>query len=371
MSPAAGLAIDCVNDPVAGAMWLARAFTEGRSLWVTAVHAPDHAHHVAVECVHPVIAGTRPLPATAVDFSAFARVISQGEIVEPVRSREPLLLISDTAGDATADRFVNADLLIPTTQVTDAEVVLTYHLLWELVQVALEHPGLVGGDGVDGGDSTGFLYPFLDASEQDESSLRESLRKSARTKRAESASLTARSLADNDETLDAIAAVIADAALSNGTVLTMGNGGSATDAARLARKLSGQGVLAQALCCDYAVCTALANDLGAQRIFARQIDAFARPGDVLVGCSTSGASPNLLAAFDRADAMGVTTIGLSGYGGGTFVDHPSVSHTIVVQSQSVHRIQEAQAALMSSLCERVNVRRHGPWPDHVVEGVVS
>ena len=121
---------------------------------------------------------------------------------------------------------------------------------------------------------------------------------------------------------------------------------------RLARVLRSRDLPAESLCADYAVATALANDLGAERIFSRQLDAFARPGDVLVGCSTSGASRNLLAAFDQAAGMGLATVGLSGYGGGSFEGQGSVHHNLVVQSMSVHRIQEAQAALMSALCDR-------------------
>ena len=313
-------------------MWLARAFVGGRRLTVSAPHAPDHAHHVAVEFVHPVIAGTRPLAAvvTAADEVSSASPDARLVIGEP---------------ECTADLVIDGDQ-------PDAAIVLSYHLLWELVHVALEHPGLVGGAAAAGGDSTGFLYPFLDAAEDDESALRQSLQASAQAKRNESERLSQQSLESNRAALDAAGTAIGLAVEDGGRVLTMGNGGSATDAARLARLLRSDAVAAQSLSADYAVTTALANDLGAERIFARQLDAFANPGDVLVGCSTSGASRNLLAAFDRAVGMGLTTVGLSGYGGGSFAGHPSVHHSLAVQSMSVHRIQEAQAALMSALCER-------------------
>ena len=330
--------IDCGRDPVEAAMWLARAFTAGRRLRVWAPGAPDHAHHVAVEFVHPVVAGTRPLAAVVADPGTRAA------------STDARLVIGDAraAGDAAsaADLFIAADQ-------PDAAIVLSYHVLWELVQVALEHPGLVGSAGAAGGDSTGFLYPFLDAAEDDEVSLRDSLRASAEAKRDESKGLAEESLEANRIPLEEAGMAIGRAVLSGGRVLTMGNGGSATDAARLARLLRRGGVAAQSLSTDYAVATALANDLGAERIFSRQLDAFGQRGDVLVGCSTSGASRNLLAAFDRAAGTGMTTVGLSGYGGGAFEGHASVHHSLVVQSMSVHRIQEAQAALMSALCEHV------------------
>ncbi|MXZ65765.1 MAG: SIS domain-containing protein [Acidimicrobiaceae bacterium] len=314
-------------------MWLARAFTAGRRLWVWAPGAPDHAHHVAVEFVHPVVAGTRPL-AAAVAASAADRTVST----------DATLVIGPDG--ATADLFISTDQ-------SDTAIVRSYHVLWELVQVALEHPGLIGSSAVAGGDSTGFLYPFLDAAEADEAALRRSLRASADAKTRESEELSRQAVESNGAALAQAATAIGRAAGSGGRVLTMGNGGSATDAARLARLLRARGIPSESLSADYAVATALANDLGAERIFSRQLDAFAAPGDVLVGCSTSGASRNLLAAFDQASAIGLATVGLSGYGGGSFTDHPSVNHKLVVQSMSVHRIQEAQAALMSALCERV------------------
>ncbi|MYH42990.1 MAG: SIS domain-containing protein [Acidimicrobiaceae bacterium] len=328
-------AIDCGRDPVGAAMWLARAFTAGRRLCVSAPGAPDHAHHVAVEFVHPVVAGTRSLAAVAAP---------DGDAASPADAR---LVI----GEARAASALAADLFIPPDQ-PDRAVVLSYHLLWELVQVALEHPGLVGSAAAAGGDSTGFLYPFLDAAEDDEASLRDALRASAEAKRDESARLAQQSLESNRSALEEAGTAIGRAAAAGGRVLTMGNGGSATDAARLARVLRSQGVAAESLAVDYAVATALANDLGAERIFSRQLDAFGQPGDVLVGCSTSGASRNLLAAFDQAATMGLATVGISGYGGGSFTGQASVHHNLVVQSMSVHRIQEAQAALMTSLCER-------------------
>ena len=120
-------AIDCGRDPVGAAMWLARAFTAGRRLCVSAPGAPDHAHHVAVEFVHPVVAGTRSLAAVAAP---------DGDAASPADAR----LVIGEAGAASA---LAADLFIPPDQ-PDRAVVLSYHLLWELVQVALEHPGLVG-----------------------------------------------------------------------------------------------------------------------------------------------------------------------------------------------------------------------------------
>ncbi len=336
------MTIDCSRDPVEAAIWLARAFTAGRHLCVWASDAADHAHHVAVEFVHPVVAGTRPLAARVAESDA-ARV-AESEAAAHTAS-EVVLVVGDEA--AGADLFISSRLSEP-------EIVRSYHVLWELVQVVLEHPGVVGANPAASGDSTRFLYPFLDAAASDEVAIRQSLQSSADAKAAESEYLAHESLKSNQVSLAAVSDAISRAAATGRRVLTMGNGGSASDAARLVRLLRHQGIAAEALCADYAVATALANDLGAERVFSRQLDAFAQRGDVLMGCSTSGTSRNLLTAFEQADSAGLVTVGLSGYGGGAFIDDPSVHHSLVVESLSVHRIQEAQAALMSDLCKRVS-----------------
>ncbi len=334
---AAVTAIDCTRHPVDAALKLARVFTDGGRLVVRAPGRDDHAHHVAVEFVHPVIAGARPLPAA---------VAGPEQLTAAERPGYCHLLIGSPDGRP-------AHLWIPAADLTDAEVMIGYHLLWELVQVALEHPGLVGGIAAPGGDSTGFLYPFLDAGEQDEASLRAALAVSARSKQAKSKLLAEAALRANRDALRAAAAAVAGAVGKGGRVLTMGNGGSATDAARLARLLEARGVPAHCLAADYAVLSAMANDLGAERLFSRQLEALARAGDVLIGCSTSGASANLLAAFDRAAALRTTAVGISGYGGGSMRGLSSVDHCLCVDSDSVHRIQEAQAALITELCDLI------------------
>lgn len=327
--------IDCTTDVVEASYRLARAFVSGSRLVVHAPTCVDHAHHVVVEFIHPVIAGTRSLPAT-VSTDTNSAIRSDCALVIGDRAR---------ADDTGADLYIGTDS-------TDAEIMRTYHLLWELVQVWLEHPGLVGAPATDGSDSTGFLYPFLDASEDDETALRRSLEASAADKHDESQRLATETLQDNSAHIDDAARAIAAALADGGRVITMGNGGSSTDAARIVRLLTTAGADAISLSTDYAVLSALANDLGAERMFARQIEALARPGDVLVGCSTSGTSRNLLAAFELAAAGGVVGVGISGYGGGAFVHQDGVAHCLAVGSSSVHRIQEAQSTIITALCER-------------------
>ncbi len=323
--------LDLSTDIVDAALRLARAFVAGGRLVVRGDMCADHAHHVAVEFIHPVIAGAQSLPSIAVD----------GDIA--THDTDCLLVIGDDAG---------ADFSIPS-RLTDAETMLSYHVLWELVQVCLEHPGIVGAQGSAGGDSTAFLYPFLDASETDEISLRAALESSAAAKRTESHEIAADAVRRNRAVIDDVAAAIVASADAGGRVLVMGNGGSSTDAARIERLFTALGIDALSIASDYAVLSALANDLGADRVFARQVEALARPGDVLVGCSTSGASQNLLAAFEQAAGGDVIGIGISGYGGGAFPHQRGVSHCLVVESASVHRIQEAQCELIAELCDSI------------------
>ena len=97
--------------------------------------------------------------------------------------------------------------------------------------------------------------------------------------------------------------------------------------------------------------TALCNDIGVDVVFARQLGAFARAGDIAVGLSTSGNSGNLLRAFDEASRRGMLTIGLAGYGGGKMAELSSIDYLFVAPSTSIHRIQEAQTTIYQVLWE--------------------
>jgi D-sedoheptulose 7-phosphate isomerase len=99
------------------------------------------------------------------------------------------------------------------------------------------------------------------------------------------------------------------------------------------------------------VVTALSNDVGFDSVFARQIAALGRPGDIAVGLSTSGNSPNLLNAFDEAHSRGLLTVGIAGGDGGRMAGLASIDHLFVVASPSVHRIQEAQTTIYHVLWE--------------------
>jgi D-sedoheptulose 7-phosphate isomerase len=198
-------------------------------------------------------------------------------------------------------------------------------------------------------EPTNFLYPFIDAEEDDASALLADLAASAQAKASESLALRRATLEANDGLLAAAAAELARRFAAGGRMFTFGNGGSCTDCTTLARLFArpplGKPLPAWSLAVDQAIMTALGNDVGFELVFARQLIARARDGDIAIAMSTSGNSPNLLTALAEARKRGLYTIGFAGYDGGAFVDNPNVDACFVVRSQSVHRIQESQALL--------------------------
>jgi D-sedoheptulose 7-phosphate isomerase len=208
---------------------------------------------------------------------------------------------------------------------------------------------------VDQDEPTNFLYPFLNArgpqdpQEEAPKSLLADLAASAQAKAAESLALRYATLDANAELLDRAADEMARRFAAGGRMFTFGNGGSCTDSATLARLFArppiGKPLPAWSLTADQAIITALGNDVGFELVFARQLIARAKAGDITVAMSTSGNSPNLLAALAEARRRGLYTVGFAGYDGGAFAANPNVDACFVVRSQSVHRIQESQALL--------------------------
>jgi D-sedoheptulose 7-phosphate isomerase len=202
-------------------------------------------------------------------------------------------------------------------------------------------------------EPTGFLYPFIDGDERDASALVADLTVSAKAKMADSATLRTATLERCASALQKAGEAMAYRFQHGGRLFTFGNGGSATDAegtvALFRRPPSGRALAAMSLVDDRAVLTALANDVGFELVFSRQIIAHARAGDIVMGLSTSGDSVNVLRAFEEANRRRLLTIGLCGYEGGAMVSSGSVEHCLVVSSDSVHRIQETQAALVLEL----------------------
>ena len=198
-------------------------------------------------------------------------------------------------------------------------------------------------------EPTNFLYPFIDAQEDDPKSLLADLAASAQAKAAESLSLRRSTLEANTELIGSAAAEMARRFSSGGRLFTFGNGGSCTDCTTLARLFAqppvGKPLAAWSLTADQAIMTALGNDVGFELVFARQLIARGKAGDIAIAMSTSGSSPNLMAALKEARRRGMYTIGFAGYEGGAFAKSPDVDACFVVRSQSVHRIQESQALL--------------------------
>jgi D-sedoheptulose 7-phosphate isomerase len=215
-----------------------------------------------------------------------------------------------------------------------------------------------------------FLYPFLDSSERDADALLADLARSASSKAAESARLKAVTIEQRGAQLDQIADEIAERTHAGARLFAFGNGGSATDAAGFAALFGhppeGQPLPARSLVADEAVLTALANDIGFEVVYARQLIAHGRGGDVAIGLSTSGGSANVLAAFEEASRRGLLTVGIAGYDGGAIARSPALAHCVVVPSDSVHRIQEAQNAVVFALWRRVQARLSAPLRDQEV-----
>ena len=154
----------------------------------------------------------------------------------------------------------------------------------------------------------------------------------------------------------ACAADLAAAFRAGATLLTFGNGGSSTDAQEVVRTFldpppPATPLPALGLTNDVAVVTALSNDVSFEVVFARQVRAFGRAGDVALALSTSGGSPNVLAALDEATKLGMVTVGLAGYGGGRMAGLATLQHLFAVPSSSVHRVQEVQTTLYHVLWE--------------------
>ena len=152
-------------------------------------------------------------------------------------------------------------------------------------------------------------------------------------------------------------ALLVDVFRRGGRLLAFGNGGSAADAQHLASELAGRyererpGLPAIALTANSSDLTAIGNDYGFERVFARLVEAHGREGDVAVALSTSGNSPNVIAGVEAARERGLRTIGLVGKGGGRLASRCEL--VIEVPSQVTARVQECHIAAIHVLCELV------------------
>lgn len=203
------------------------------------------------------------------------------------------------------------------------------------------------------------LYPFLHGRKQDPSLMNTALLESVRQKASNHHDVIDAFFASNGQEVVAAAGAIADVYRGNGRLFTMGNGGSSCDAAHVAVEFlhpitAGRVALtAIDLTADRTMMTAVANDVGFQHVFVRQMIAQARAGDGLIGISTSGNSDNLVKAFAKAKEMGVTTIGLAGMSGGEMLKI-GLDHCLVVETDSIHRVQECHVIIYHILWDLVH-----------------
>ena len=421
---------------------MARAFARGGMLFPfgTAAAASDAAH-VAVEFMHPVIVGKRALPAVATTND----VTGASDLAALARAGDIAMGIAHEADDAAVERFLaearSRGLLTlalgPRAAATQAdhrfsvpsddpqivqEVQETaYHVLWELVHVFFEHPGLlddacitcgdvavegrvvgvrgrtaiiekdglreeVAVDLVEGvatgdlllchagvalerlperpasdptpaqgaGDPTAFLYPFLEAEEADLDQVLADVR--ASTLRKGSDVLELQRGIDTDA-VDVCARAVQDRLEAGGRLIAFGNGGSSTDAQDLTGDCLARGWPAVCLTNDVATVTAVSNDVGFDNAFGRQLIALAREGDVAVAITTSGSSPNVVAALEEARRRQMLTVAITGYDGGRLAELDWLDHLFVVRSDYVPRLQEVHATIYHLLLEAIGERR--------------
>ncbi len=208
-------------------------------------------------------------------------------------------------------------------------------------------------------DALSGLYPFLHGRRQDPAALEAALVESVRQKSTHHLRVIDEFFARHAAEVVACARTLAEVFRRGGRLFTMGNGGSSCDAAHVAVEFlhpitAGRPALtAVDLSCDRTMITAVANDVGFEHVFARQLIAQARPGDALMGLSTSGNSPNLVRAFREAKRLGLRTIGLAGHTGGEMA-RLGLDHCLVVATDSIHRVQEAHVTIYHILWDLVH-----------------
>ena len=321
------------------------------------------AQHVSVEFVHPVIVGKRALPALdlSAEFALWLDALVRPEDIvmgfAPPEGDTAVQAALDSAHEhgamtlalsgangsywfpaVTDDAFINQELI---------EVL--YHTLWETVHVFLEHREL----GQDTG-AAGFLYPFLGHNQHDSASLEKEVAESILMKVRDDAGLRTQVAEEQSKQIAATALAIDQRVGRGGKLILFGNGGSATDANDwaidcVAPPSGWRPIPAISLSLEPANISAIANDVGTEVIFLRQLIAHARPEDVAVGISTSGGSRNIIVALEEARKRGLLTVALLGYDGGEILRRGLADCPLIVRCDYIPRIQEVQASIYHSL----------------------
>jgi len=176
-----------------------------------------------------------------------------------------------------------------------------------------------------------------------------------------------RQLEEQQGVLAAIAQAMTETLHAGGKILWCGNGGSAADSQHLAAELVGRfrrerrGLPSVSLTTDTSILTSVANDYGVESVFSRQVEAIGSPGDLLVALSTSGNSRNVIAALEAARSKGLTTVALTGKGGGKMAQ--LADHVLSVESTDTARIQEVHILAGHMLCDWVEMDCIRPLDD--------
>jgi D-sedoheptulose 7-phosphate isomerase len=331
------------------------------------------AQHVSVEFVHPVIVGKRALP--ALDLSLLFRpwvqtILRPEDIVMGFGPPEGDPMVWATLQEARAQDAMTFALpgnegsyaLEPVTEdpfIHQEMIEILYHTLWETVHVFFEHREL----GHDLGDSE-FLYPFLGREKQGTDILIGEVADSIQMKVHDDAKLRDRVAHEQSEQISNTALAIQERLQRGGKLILFGNGGSATDANDWAIDciLPPNGyrpIPAVSLSMESANITAVANDIGTDAIFLRQLIAQAQPEDIAVGISTSGGSRNIIMALQEARKRNMLTVALLGYDGGEILRRGLVDFPVVVDCDYIPRIQEVQASIYHIIRELVEVLGRG------------
>jgi D-sedoheptulose 7-phosphate isomerase len=446
--------LEAEQEPIARLCFeMARAFHHGGTLipFGTGAAATDAAH-VAVEFMHPVIVGKRALPAVAPSndpsrASGLAQLARADDITlglihgnsDPAvatflaeASQRGLLTVAftgalDDSAHAALSRQVDHLLSVPSEDPLMVQEVqeTTYHVLWELVHVFFEHPGLLDeacitcgdvavqarvvalhngsatiekdgaredvavelveqvavGDlllchagvaleklspqqstgaslkptepGPEADDPSGFLYPFLASEENDLDAVLDDVRASTLRKGADVQVLRA---AIDLGAIESCAAVLRERLDRGGRLISFGNGGSSTDAQDVACDFLSRDWPAVALTNDPATVTAVGNDVGFDKVFARQLIPLARAEDIALAISTSGASANVLAGLQEAHRRSMLTCAITGYDGGPLAELEWLDHLFIVRNDYIPRLQEAHATIYHLLLDAIGAR---------------
>jgi D-sedoheptulose 7-phosphate isomerase len=331
------------------------------------------AQHVSVEFVHPVIMGKRALP--ALDISTIFRpwletILHPEDIVMGFGPPQGDDEVSSALAFAQARNALTfalpgregsyaVDVFTDDPFIHQEMIEILYHTLWETVHVFLEHQEL----GHDVGNA-GFLYPFLGQEKQETGNLLLDVSTSIEMKVRDDSALRAQVAREQAEQIGAASLAIHERLGRGGKLILFGNGGSATDANDFAFDCvlppAGYGPIpAVSLSLEPANISAIANDVGTDVIFLRQLIAQARPEDVAVGISTSGGSRNIIMALEEARKRNMLTVALLGYDGGEIKRRALADFPIVVQCDHIPRIQEVQASIYHIIRETLEAISRG------------